>query len=103
LLRHFLDSPHMSVPDNIVKQIAEGRPVVLALICSGLRTYYLPTADDLPPGAFQSSEIAAPYVGRGNPVVIASEKPEFSAAAIGPALSASPPPGPTPRDCLHAP
>ena len=36
----------MAVPDNIVKQIAEGRPVVLALLCSGLQTYYLPAAEE---------------------------------------------------------
>jgi hypothetical protein len=59
LLRHVFYSPRMSVPDNIVKQIAEGRPVVLALLCSGLRTYYLPAeeerldiaGDAAPPGA----------------------------------------------------
>jgi hypothetical protein len=103
LLRHFFYSPHMSVPDTIVKQIAEGRPVVLALLCSGLRTYYRPAAGDLPPGAFQLSEIAAPYVRGGNPEVLASEKPDFGPAAISPAFSASPPPGPTSRGCLHAP
>ena len=46
MLRHVFYSPRMSVPDNIVKQIAEGRPVVLALLCSGLRSYYLPTAEE---------------------------------------------------------
>jgi hypothetical protein len=45
LLRHVFYSPRMAVPDNIVKQIAEGRPVVLALLCSGLQTYYPPTAE----------------------------------------------------------
>jgi hypothetical protein len=46
LLRHVFYSPRMAVPDNIVKQIAEGRPVVLALLCSGLRTYYPPSAEE---------------------------------------------------------
>ena len=44
--RHVFDTPRLRVPDNIVKQIAEGRPVVLALLCSGLRTYYLPAAEE---------------------------------------------------------
>ena len=104
MLRHFFYNPHMTVPDNIVKQIAEGRPVVLALLCSGLRTHYLPTADDLPPQAFHLSQIAAPYVSGADPVVIESEKPDFGAAAIcRPPVSASAPPGPTSRDCFHAP
>jgi hypothetical protein len=59
LLRHVFYSPRMTVPDNIVKQIAEGRPVVLALLCSGLRAYYLPPADDLAPSTFQFSRMAA--------------------------------------------
>jgi hypothetical protein len=46
LLRHVFYSPHLTVPDNIVKQIAEGRPVVLALLCSGLQTYYRPTTEE---------------------------------------------------------
>jgi hypothetical protein len=30
------------VPDNIVKQIAEGRPMILALLCGGLQTHFEP-------------------------------------------------------------
>jgi hypothetical protein len=41
-------SPRLTVPDNVVKQISEGRPMMLALLCGGLRTRYTPVADNLP-------------------------------------------------------
>ena len=40
-------STRLTVPNNVVKQIAEGRPMMLALICGGLRTQYAAVADDL--------------------------------------------------------
>jgi hypothetical protein len=89
LLRHVFYSPRMTVPDNIVKQIAEGRPVVLALLCSCLRAYYLPTADDLPPDTLQFSGIAAPYAAGVRPALIDGEKPDLGAALISVLVSAS--------------
>ena len=48
MLRDFR-TPRLTLPYNVVKQIAEGRPVMLALLCEGLRGQYAPQTEGLPP------------------------------------------------------
>jgi hypothetical protein len=48
MLRDFR-TPRLTVPYNVVKQIAEGPPVILALLCGGLRGQYAPETEGLPP------------------------------------------------------
>jgi hypothetical protein len=42
------ESPRFAVPDNVVKQVFEGRTMMLALLCGGLRMHYAPVAEGLP-------------------------------------------------------
>lgn len=82
----------MTVPDNIVRQIAEGCPVLLALLCTGLRSYYQPDVDGFSPGPVQFSPMEVSNVTELKPASGEDEEPEFSAAAIS-RLSVLAPPG----------
>jgi hypothetical protein len=42
-----------AVPDNIVRQVYQGRPMMLALLCGGLRTRYEPMPDDVTPNILE--------------------------------------------------
>jgi hypothetical protein len=54
-------SSRFAVPDNLVKQVFEGRPMMLALLCGGLRRHYAPVAEDLPRGSVERLRHKAAY------------------------------------------
>jgi hypothetical protein len=67
------ESSRFAVPDNVVKQVFEGRPIMLALLCGGLRRHYAPVAEDLPRGSVERLRHKAAY-----PTIFAMLRPQLS-------------------------